>query len=68
MKKLLFILILLLPLSLLADEKMKCKRIKSNIDNTPWSHILRCENSEVVCYLIKDLGAGAGSCKFKELR
>lgn len=57
MKKFLF--------SLMLVTAMTCEGVETKGD-APWSAIYRCENKEVICYVISGIKRGGISCKFKE--
>lgn len=63
-------------LSLLLVTALTCRVVETEIPNEIFLHIdrvFRCENDEVVCYIVFDnspdrTGRGGMSCKFKELK
>lgn len=63
-------------LSLLLVTALTCRVVETEIPNERFLHIdrvFRCENDEVVCYIVFDnnsarSGRGGMSCKFKELK
>lgn len=52
-------------LSLMLVATMTCKEIDVE-GSRPWVNIYRCENDEVICYVVSGAKKGGISCKFKE--
>ena len=63
-------------LNLLLVTALTCRVVETEIPNERFFHIdrvFRCENDEVVCYIVFDnslnnAGRGGMSCKFKEVK